>query len=517
MRRPAAGAAALVATVSLVAGCAGGNGVRPADRPPASTAGTGAGAGAAVSPVATGPLAPFYGQRLRWRGCGGGFQCARLEVPLDYRAPRGQTIRVALVRLPARDDRPRGSLVLNPGGPGASGIDYARAATSVVSEQVRARYDVVGFDPRGVRRSAPVDCLTDGQLDAFIAADGSPDTPAEEALLERESRALGEGCARLRPVLGAHIGTRDVARDLDVLRSALGDRRLSYLGKSYGTYIGLTYAEMFPRRVGRLVLDGPLDPASTGLEISAGQAEGFQRAFRAFLADCVGRSSCPLSGDVEEAESQAGRLLERIDRRPLTGDPGRPVTQALAVLGVAAALYDERSWSLLRRAFEQAKRGQGEMFLALADYYTDRGPDGRYSTNSIEALYAVNCLDRPEENDLDGYRAAAVELSRTSPVFGAFLAWGGLPCASWPFPPQGTPEPIAAPGARPILVVGTTRDPATPYEWAVSAARALESGRLLTFVGDGHTAYRRGSACIDRSVDRYLLAGRLPAKGTRCR
>lgn len=510
MRRPAIGlSAAMTAAVLLIAGCAGGNGVRR-DQPDAGAVASPA------SPSKPGPLAAFYGQRLRWSSCRGGFECARLEVPLDYRAPRGRTIRIALVRLPSGDDR-RGSLVLNPGGPGASGIDYARAADIVVSRDVRDRYDIVGFDPRGVRRSAPVDCLTDTQLDGFLAADGSPDSVSEEEELDRESRALGQGCAERRPALARHIGTRDVARDLDVLRSALGDRRLNYLGKSYGTYLGLTYAELFPRRVGRLVLDGPLDPASTSLEVSKGQAGGFQRAFRAFLADCVKRSSCPFSGSVDEAESQAGSLLEKVDAQPLRGETGRPVTQALAVIGVAAALYDEGSWGLLRRAFSEAQDGDGATFLALADYYSDRGPNGRFTTNSVEALYAVNCLDRPEESDLAAFRAAAVDMAQVSPVFGAFLAWGALPCATWPYAPQGTPRPIAAKGAAPILVVGTTRDPATPYEWAVAAAGQLAAGRLLTFEGDGHTAYRRGSSCIDREVDRYLLAGKLPAEGARCR
>jgi len=501
-----------MAVVVLASGCATSENVRPE----AARTGNALSATTATAPR-PGPLAAFYDQRLRWRDCRDGFECARLEVPLDYQAPRGRTIQVAVVRLPSGDDDPRGSLVLNPGGPGASGIDYARAAEIVVSDEVRERYDIVGFDPRGVRRSEPVNCLTNSQLDVFLAADGSPDSASEEEELDRESRALGRGCARLRPALARHIGTRDVARDLDVLRSALGDRRLSYLGKSYGTYLGLTYAELFPRRVGRLLLDGPLDPALSSMAVSAGQAGGFQRAFRAFLADCVERSSCPLPGDVAEAESEAGRLLDRIDSEPLVGEPGRPVTQALTVLGVAAALYDEGSWGLLRRALSEATTGQGATFLALADYYSDRGPDGRFTTNSVEALYAVNCLDRPEESDLAAFRAAAVELTETSPVFGAFLAWGALPCASWPFPPQGRPHAISAKGAKPILVVGTTRDPATPYEWAEAAASQLAAGRLLTFEGDGHTAYRRGSSCIDRAVDRYLLDGLLPAAGARCR
>lgn len=512
MRGPLLGITVAMTVSLVVAGCAVGDDVRQ-DPPAAGTTS----AAASQPPARPAPLADFYGQQLRWQGCRDGFECSWLEVPLDYGAPDGRTIELAVVRLPVRDDDPRGSLVLNPGGPGASGVDYARAAEVVVSADVRERYDVVGFDPRGVRRSTPVDCLTDSQLDSFLAADGSPDSAAEEAQLDQDSRAFGLGCARRRPALTEHMGTRDVARDLDVLRSALGDRRLNYLGKSYGTYIGLTYAELFPHRVGRLVLDGQLDPASSSAEVAAGQAAGFQRAFRAFLADCVDRSSCPMAGSVDEAESQVGRLLDDIDARPLRGEPGRPVTQALTVLGVAAALYDEGSWELLRRAFAEATRGQGATFLALADFYSDRGPDGRYTTNSIEALYAVNCLDRPEETDLAAFRAAAVEMTRTSPVFGAFLAWGSLPCATWPFPPQGSPHPIAATGARPILVVGTTRDPATPYEWARSVTRELDAGRLLTFVGDGHTAYRRGSSCIDRAVDGYLLDGRLPAGGTRCR
>ncbi|HEX6936238.1 MAG TPA: alpha/beta hydrolase [Actinomycetes bacterium] len=511
MRRAVLGALAVGLALS---GCSSADRLRGStdDPPDRSTA-----AASSIQPARTGPLARFYDQKLRWRSCRGGFECTRLEVPLDYGAPAGRTITLAVVRLPARDDDPRGSLVLNPGGPGASGVEYARAAESVVSGAVRRRYDVVGFDPRGVARSAPITCLTDTQLDEFLAIDGSPDSTEEELALEQEWKGLGAGCLARRPALTAHVGTREVARDLDVLRAALGDRRLSYLGKSYGTYIGATYADIFPRRVGRLVLDGPLDPSSTGTDIAAGQTVGFERAFRSFLDDCVGRSSCPFSGGVDAAERQVDRLFDAIDAKPLRGEPGRPVTQALAVIGVAAALYDEGSWALLRDALREAKRGSGDTLLALADYYSDRGPDGTYTTNAMEALYAVNCLDRPEQMELADYRAEAVEAERVSPVFGAFIAWGNLPCASWPVPPQGSPHPVAAEGAKPILVVGTTRDPATPYAWAKALASQLDSGRLLTFVGDGHTAYRRGNACIDRAVDRYLLEGRLPAKGTRCR
>lgn len=511
MRRLLRVGSVVVAGVVVVSGCSASfREANDGNRPRATTAT----AAPAMRAPSTGPLATFYDQKLRWRDCRGGFECARLEVPLDYSEPSGQTIEIAVVRQPADD--PRGSLLLNPGGPGASGIDYARAADIVVSQDVRRRYDIVGFDPRGVGQSAPVSCLSDAQLDDFLAIDGSPDTPEEEQALLQEWSKLGAGCYDRRPGVTAHMGTRDAARDMDVLRAALGDRRLNYLGKSYGTYLGATYAELFPRRVGRVVLDGMLDPAASGPEVAAGQAAGFQLAFRAFLADCVRRSSCPLSGNVAAAERQVGRLLDEVDADPLRGERGRPVTQALAVLGIAAALYDEGSWSLLRQALGEARRGNGYTLVALADFYSDRGPRGRYSTNAVEALYAVNCLDRPEAKELDAYRAAAAEVSQASPVFGAFIAWGSLPCATWPVPAQQEPHRIAASGAKPILVIGTTRDPATPYAWAKSFARQLESGRLLTFVGDGHTAYRRGSSCIDEAVDAYLLDGELPRRGLRC-
>lgn len=511
-RRVPVGALALAFGLVLLSGCSRAAGE---SRAPDGAAAVPSSA-AATQPVRTGPLARYYDQRLRWRGCRGEFECTRLAVPVDYSEPDRGTLSLAVVRLPAAGGDARASLVLNPGGPGVSGVDYARAGERVVSADVRQHYDVVGFDPRGVARSRPLECLSDAGLDRLLAADGSPDDVQEERALASVSRTLGGGCVADRPRLAAHVGTRDVARDLDVLRAALGDRRLHYLGKSYGTYIGTTYAEMFPRRVGRLVLDGVLDPAISGEQLAYGQAVGFQRAFRAFLADCVGGPSCPFSGGVDSAQAQAGRLLDAIDSSPLQGEPGRPVTQALAVLGFAAAMYDEGRWPVLRRAVAEAQRGNGATLLALSDYYSDR-VDGAYTSNAIEALYAVNCLDRPEPPDLDAYRAAAARAEAVSPVFGAYIAWGGLPCATWPVPAQGTPHAVRAEGARPILVVGTTRDPATPYAWARSTARALESGRLLTYVGDGHTAYRKGSGCVDRAVDRYLLEGRLPARGTRCR
>ena len=514
MRR-AGTAAVLVAAALLVAGCSADPDVRP-NAAQAPTRGADDPSRVSRAHVRTGPLARFYDQRLRWSACHGGFQCSRLEVPLDYARPGGRTIELSVVRRPRSGDGDRRSLVLNPGGPGGSGVDYALAADSVVSSAVRSRFDVVGFDPRGVRRSAAVSCLTDAQIDRFNSIDGSPDSLAEAQAVQQVWSGLGRGCVARRPAVTAHVSTIEAVRDLDVLRAALGDRRLSYLGKSYGTYLGLSYAQRFPKRVGHLVLDGQLDPAADGPALAAGQVTGFQRALESFLRNCVSRSSCPLDGDAAAAGDQLARLVDRTDAKPLRGEDGRRATQALVVYGIAAALYDEGSWPLLRQAVAEMRRGNGATLLALADYYNDRGPNGHYTTNSLEAFYAISCLDRPETRTLEEQGAEADRLDAVSPVFGSFIGWGNLPCLDWPVPARPNLEAMPATGAAPILVVGTTRDPATPYEWSRKVARQLDRGRLLTYVGDGHTAYRRGSSCIDRAVDRYLVAGRLPAAGTRC-
>jgi pimeloyl-ACP methyl ester carboxylesterase len=326
---------------------------------------------------------------------------------------------------------------------------------------------------------------------------------------------MGNRCAAANGGLLAHVGTRDAARDLDVLRGVLSDHKLNFLGKSYGTYLGAIYAELFPERVGRLVLDGVVDPAADAAALARSQALGFERALASFVDDCLPRSSCPLSGDRASALAQVSGILAAADRRPLQAS--RPVTQSLALLGIAYSMYDPSLWVVLRQALAQALNGQGSLLLLVADFYLQRNSKGHYTSNSNDALYAVTCLDRPETSDLDALRARSKELSAIAPRFGAYLAWELLPCAFWPVPPEGEAAPIRAPGAAPILVVGTTRDPATSYAFAKNLAAELDSGRLLTYDGDGHTAYKQGSDCIDHAVDAYLVEGKLPAQGTRCR
>jgi pimeloyl-ACP methyl ester carboxylesterase len=503
-------AAAPVAAFVL-AGCSVFGGSTPDPSPVGSAA-------SVESEAATDPaLATFYDQRLQWADCSGGFECSQLSVPVDYAQPGGEMISLAVVRLPTSasgEDR-LGSLVLNPGGPGASGIEYARAAENVTSQAIRDHFDVVGFDPRGVGSSAPLQCLPDPAVDAFLATDPTPDDPAEVAALSTQTTALGAGCAAAGE-LAAHVDTRSAARDMDVLRAALGDDRLNYLGKSYGTYLGAWYAELFPQRVGRFVLDGVLDPALTSEEVNAGQAGGFEVALRSYVQGCLGGDDCPLTGSVDDGVAQVRAFLDSLDAEPLRTSSGRELVQGLGYLGVAYPLYAESLWPQLDAALTSAFAGDGSAMLALADAYAHRGADGAYLDNSSTVIYAVNCLDRDDAETPAQVEDTVAQFQAASPTFGPFLAWGGLACTNWPIAPVGEAKAVHAEGAGPILVVGTTRDPATPYQWAENLAGELSSGRLLTYDGDGHTAYGMGSSCVDTAVDTYVVSGVQPDEGATC-
>lgn len=464
-------------------------------------------------------LAEFYTQTLEWSGCGGDFQCARLTVPLDYAAPDGDTIEIAVLRSPATGAEPQGSLLVNPGGPGVSGVDYARAARSLASESVLDAYDIVGFDPRGVGDSAPIDCLDDAALDEYINTDGSPDTSEEIATFQEQAQSLASGCERLSGDVLAHIGTHDVARDMDILRAALGDQTLTYLGKSYGTYLGAVYADLFPSRVGRLVLDGAIDPALSGAEMALGQAAGFEQALSSFITWCVDEG-CSIGSTETEVREALGDFFDDVDAEPLaTGDDARPLTESLAFYGVILPLYltSDEGFPTLDQALDQAVNDDdGSLLLTLADLYLDRSSSGQYNGNQNEAILAVNCYDRPEVATPAEAQASEPAFESVSPIFGKFFAWGGLTCGAWPVQSPLPPAPVTATGAAPILVVGTTGDPATPYEWAESLADQLESGVLLSYEGSVHTAYQAGNDCVDRAVDSYLLNGIVPDDGMRC-
>jgi pimeloyl-ACP methyl ester carboxylesterase len=465
-------------------------------------------------------LAGYYAQRLRWTPCDNGFQCTRLVVPFDYSRAGWKRFSLPVVKLSAAGPGRRiGSLIVNPGGPGESGVQYAEQARGAVSAAVRARFDVVGFDPRGVGGSQPaVHCMTGPQFDRYFETSDTPDTAAQLAAIVSESKLFARECAKNAAALLPYIGTRSAAQDLDVLRAALGERQLSYLGKSYGTYLGAWYAQLFPRHVRALVLDGALDPDATSADINITQAQGFEVALRSFTANCLRSTGCPLGhgSNVGAGIARLQGLLDRATRTPLANDlgDGRPANGALLLEGVLAALYSKASWPTLRTALQNAFGGDGTLLIQLSDALLERGSGGSYS-NLADANMSINCVDRPWPHALSAWRSTAARAERLAPQFGEAIVWGSLPCAYWPVKSALLPR-ITATGTRPILVVGTTRDPATPYRWAQTLARELRSGVLLGWNGDGHTAYMMGSSCVDSAVNGYLINGVVPRSGTVC-
>ncbi|MDQ1710653.1 MAG: hypothetical protein QOE45_103 [Frankiaceae bacterium] len=509
--------AAVAAAALLLSGCHVGR-VRRAVPTGTATAATVPSATTSPAPALAATIARYGAATLSWKGCGDGFECARLTVPRDYAAPAGGDVTISVIRLKARQQSRRiGSLVLNPGGPGGSGIEFARGARQLLPNEILDRFDTVSFDPRGVGESTPVDCLDDAQLDRLVAADPTPDTPAERAALFDLSREEALACGRKSGPLLPFVATVDTAKDLDVLRAALRDQKLTYVGFSYGTLLGARYAEQFPGHIRALVLDGAVDPMLTPRQTTLAQALGFERALAAFLADCE-QQRCAFASHGPIGDT-FDTLMARVERDPIPASqyPGRLLGPSEALFGVAAALYSrEGGWPLLRDALESAYSAKDASGLfALFDNLVERDRDGHYS-NSLEAQAAISCVDSAYPRDPAAYDADAVAFKKQAPRFGEALAYGPVACAYWPVPPVSKPGPVKAPGAPKVLVVGTTRDPATPYAWSVSLAKQL-AAELLTHVGDGHTAYGYSrSSCVDREVDAYLLALALPKPGTRC-
>lgn len=466
-------------------------------------------------------LEGYAAQRPGWVPCVGGKLCAEVLAPLDWADPAGERVTLHLVKQRATGKARLGTLFVNPGGPGASGADFvADSIDFAVGSPLQERFDVIGWDPRGVGKSSAVACLDAADMDDFLFGQGPADsleTGSDEwiAAASAETAAFGAACAARTGALLGHVDTVSTVQDLDMLRAVAGDERLNYLGYSYGTAIGARYAQRYPERVGRLVFDGVLDPAASQAEVVREQTLGFETALRSYLADCLTRKECPFSGSVDAAMLRISGLLDRVDAHPIRGTDGRLLTVSTLVTAIITPLYSTDSWRYLDELFATIPEGDADTGLWLADYYYSR-TDGVYQDNSTEAFIAINCLDYPRELDPQAMRAEAAELARIAPTIGRFQGYGELGCAGWPA--ESTPErgPVQAPGAAPILVVGTTGDPATPFRWAESLASQLESGVLLTHDGEGHTAYGKNE-CVNTAVEAYLLRGTLPAEGTRCR
>jgi pimeloyl-ACP methyl ester carboxylesterase len=506
-------ALALLCTISLLAGC------------------TQATPGAATPDLA-GSAAPalkaFYSQTLSWGPCAPyattddertayanrTFDCARLEVPLDYATPDGPTAKIGLLRQKASGAK-IGSLLVNPGGPGASGMSTVTSLSGSLTESpLVQRFDLVGFDPRGVGASTPaLDCLTDADWTVQRRTQYVDPSPAGVAKEEADNKQYADRCTQRSG--GANVGTRDVVRDLDVLRAALGDQKLTYLGYSYGTRIGSAYAEQFPENVRALVLDGALDPTESTVDRTIKQNAGFQQAFDAYAADCAKAANCPLGTDPAKATATFQALTRPlIDKPAVIGN--RTLSYSDAITGTIQALYLKDFWQYLSRGISELATGGGRTLLALADIYYDRAPDGTYS-NEQEAFISISCVDEQRITD----RAVLADEDRRAAAAAPFVDSGrGVvvaldPCAFWPVPPTSEPHVPQFAGLPPTLVISTTGDPATPYQAGVDLAKQMK-GSLLTFRGTQHTVALSGVACVDDIVNRYFIDGVLPESDTTC-
>jgi pimeloyl-ACP methyl ester carboxylesterase len=460
-----------------------------------------------TAPVSLPPVAP-----LSWSPCLGDLQCATLVVPLDYADPRGPTITIAVARHPADVPSARiGSLVIDPGGPGVSGVDDLANELRALSPGLLDDFDIVSFDPRGVERSAPVTCGETSGSPPTTLPDPVPTTPGQVASTVAGLKQYAEACEKNSAIVLPHVGSVDAARDMEELRQAVGDAGLTYMGQSYGTLLGLTYASMFPTHVRAMVLDSVVDPALTFNQYTLGQAHGFESMLDAFFTWCVGASAaaCPWrpTGDATQA------LLAQIATSataPAAAGAGRVAGAGELYDALLDGLYARSDWPQLGEALAAEAAGNGGPVVAMSDHYNANG-----SSNGSDAGVAIDCLDHPTSRDPAAYSYLAAVAKASAPVFGPLLAWGQASCAVWPAPPTRVVGPVAASGAPPILVVGTTDDPATPYAWAVNVAHELSRGVLLTREGRDHVAYFY-SACVRSDVQVYLLDGVTPPLGATC-
>jgi pimeloyl-ACP methyl ester carboxylesterase len=492
------------------------------------------GAGTTTSPAAEPEVAP-----IEWTDCDDqiqplianqpgsdrdlAFECGQTEVPISYDEPQGKPLQLFLVRVVSGTQTDRiGSLMINPGGPGASGADAAIGLALTLPAEVLARFDIVGFDPRGVGLSTDVECISDEQKEAMVAAEPRPvsDEQLDDAFAL--TREIADACAEkyASPEALGTFNTVDTARDMDLLREALGDEKLTYLGYSYGTTLGSTYAELFPDKVRALVLDAAVDPDTDARADAEQSAAALEKGFDAFAKNCVGLiAGCPIGKD-PRAFVQA--LLAQAQKTPIPSkEPAasderaepRTATRGVVMTAVRAALYDTASWPQLAQALAAAKKGDSAGLFSLADSYTGRLEDGTYS-NQLDANLAINCADTEESFEESEIRELAAEWGKKYPFFGAGSATGLYTCSVWEAERTPLPERDAE-GSAPILVVGTSGDPVTPLPGAEDMADDLESGVLMVWQGQAHTAYPK-NRCVNAAVNAYLISLKVPMDGLTC-
>jgi pimeloyl-ACP methyl ester carboxylesterase len=462
------------------------------------------------------PLSGFGRQTLAWQACGT-FQCATLTVPQDYSNPTGPLFHLPVVKSPATDPAHRvGTLFVDPGGPAASGVAFVQQQPSVFSATLQSRFDIVSWDRRGSAGSDPaLHCLGDSDLDAYNHLDpASPDTNA----LMRAGASYAAACRTASAAgLTSNSGTLQTALDTDVLRSALGEQQISYLGFSYGTFQGSWYAQLFPTHLRSIVLDGMFDPSLTGEQTLVGESAGFERELRYYENSCTTSGGVPCPEPTPAAMSSLiDGLTAQVRTKPLAV-PGSARTVGPAELAAAftfLGVAPEVTWGLANYALTQAAGGDGTTLLTMADAWNGRNADGTHDGTAIDGT-DLWCSDRPWSQSAADWADLRSAAEAAGPHVGALRAEQALPCTAWN-PPSLMAAPLTAAGAPPIVVVSTTGDPATPYQWGVHAAQTFAHGVLVTYQGHGHTAYGRSNACVTTAVDDDLIDGTPPANGTVC-
>ncbi|MGW7486317.1 alpha/beta hydrolase [Streptomyces sp. NPDC054786] len=479
------------------------------------------------------PVLParFTQQKVQWTACGAdvtpkavpGAECGWVTVPVDYAAPDGKTVKLRVSRVQAKDHSHRlGSLLFNPGGPGAGGAADVADGNWQAGKQARARYDLVGFDPRGIAGSGQIKC-PDGVAQE---PENPPRTEAEAKKAFADATKRAQACRRASGAVLGHMDSVSVARDLDVLRTVLGDTKLNYTGFSYGTFIGQQYMKLFPGKVGRMVLDGVVNPAADMQQVARRDVKTSDDAMRRYAQDLVARRDDRLGATAEEILRRLTTFAKKLAQKPLRGADGEKFTDATLSTYLDTAVTAEENWKPLTKALVAAMDGDGAAFDRF-EAGTAGGSGGENPTpqeerteeNESMSMPAVLCLDSPSapkspKQMLD----TADAFAKQSPLFGRSYAWQMIDCATWPIAPTGGAEPIKASGAAPVLLVSYTDDAHTPLENAQAVQRQLDHSSLLVRKGEGHGAYgsEHPSTCTDRAVDRYLVGGKLPGKTANC-